>query len=190
MKTYGLLGENISYSMSPVMHNAALKHYGIPGEYVIFDVTEESLEDFLRENILSGKVSGFNVTVPHKIRMRELLEKCALLKVTEGDEWVSLTGALNTVKIEADAASVYNTDVVGFGKSVAEDLGYDVQASGNDIFLFGAGGAGRGVILGGDRASWECVSRCAARADSVDAILHICHNAPLPQIRQCEVRHE
>lgn len=47
-KLYGLLGKNISYSLSPVMHNEAFKYFKIPAEYVIFDKQEERIEEFFQ----------------------------------------------------------------------------------------------------------------------------------------------
>ena len=146
-KIYGLLGRNISYSLSPRMNNAAFRHFGIDAEYVLFDVEESGLGGFIKDNVLSGRVSGFNVTVPYKITIKDKLEKCPIeLKV---DNWVRIINATNTVKLTGETAELWNTDTLGFFRSLSSDLGYMTQGSGQKkaIFIIGAGGAGRAIAL-------------------------------------------
>ena len=57
MKTYGLLGKNISYSLSPFMHNAAFKASNLDAEYKIFDISEERLEGFF-SSMKKSEISG------------------------------------------------------------------------------------------------------------------------------------
>src|SRR4030043_271430 len=68
-KLYGVIGWPIKHSLSSAMHNAAFKALGINAEYKLFEVPPEKLEDF----ILKRKdVTGFNITVPHKIRAKDI----------------------------------------------------------------------------------------------------------------------
>ena len=143
-KTYGLLGRNISYTLSPVMHNAAFRHFGIPAEYEIFDIEEKELEAFFQDRLLGGDVSGFNITVPYKVKIKELLEACTDRDVTV-DKWVKVIGAANTVKVNGNKISVYNTDAEGFFKSLIEDAGFETTRK--EAFILGAGGAGRAISL-------------------------------------------
>lgn len=140
MKTYGLLGRNIGYSLSPAMHNAALKRLKIDAEYRLFDITENGLDDFF-SSLRDGRVSGCNVTVPYK-------EK-ALSYVDETDSLVKSIGALNTIAQRDGKMVGYNTDCEGFSKaltgSAEGDLGF--EPAGKNIFLFGAGGAAKAVIF-------------------------------------------
>jgi len=142
---YGLVGRNISYSLSPAMHNAAFRHFGIHAEYGLFDIEDSGLDKFIWDRILSGEVSGFNVTVPHKIRMKTLLEKCSLLEVS-CDECADIIGAVNTVKVDGKKVEIFNTDAPGFCDSLKKDAGFD-PARGKEFFVAGAGGAGRAVSL-------------------------------------------
>jgi shikimate dehydrogenase len=143
--TYGLLGRNISYSLSPVMHNAAFRHFGIPAEYKLFDIEEDGLNDFFRENVLGGHLGGFNITVPYKIRMLEVIRGCALVRAEE-DRSAELVGSINTVKVDGKRLSIYNTDIDGFFDSLVEDLGF-APGRWKNYFVFGAGGAGRAICL-------------------------------------------
>ena len=71
MDIYGVIGWPIKHSLSPAMHNAAFKEFGIDAEYRKFEVKPAELKDF----ILNQKdVVGFNITIPHKIKAIEILE--------------------------------------------------------------------------------------------------------------------
>jgi shikimate dehydrogenase len=63
--TLGLLGQNISYSLSPWIHHAAAQAVGVPHQYRLFDLEPEAVGPFLREFWLHGGV-GLNVTQPYK----------------------------------------------------------------------------------------------------------------------------
>ncbi|MEA3490093.1 MAG: shikimate dehydrogenase [Candidatus Omnitrophota bacterium] len=141
-RTYGLLGRGINYSLSPVMHNAAFEYFGVPATYELFDIEEEKLGDFFRNDLIRKKVSGINVTVPYKVKIKEMLESdvsCSL------DEATQRLGAVNTVKVEEEGLIGFNTDGKGFYESLLEDTGYDPAAG--TIFVLGAGGAGRAICF-------------------------------------------
>ncbi len=141
MNIYGVIGWPIKHSLSPAMHNAAFKELGIEAEYKKFEVRPEELEDF----ILNRKdVAGFNITVPHKIKAREILEKKHEAPVKHAQFNVILTGAVNTVKRTANTLEYWNTDVLGFQTALKEDLRFDVKNK--IVLLIGCGGAGRAVI--------------------------------------------
>lgn len=141
---YGLLGRNISYSLSPAMHNAAFKHFGINAEYRIFDVEPENVESFFNEYVVGGKVFGMNVTVPYKVIVKELLEKCTRSSVSVAP-FPRLAGAVNTLAVQSSNVAAFNTDGEGFYVSLKEDAGFDPK--GKDVFVLGAGGAGRVIAL-------------------------------------------
>lgn len=158
-KIYGLIGYPVKHSLSPLMHNAAFAHLGIPAEYKLFEVKPEELEGFLKKNIpvrdTEGNsfsledIAGFNITIPHKVRTREILLPIKGFGFVGGiairqDHYVFLSGAINTVKKEKDRFQYNNTDAVGFIKSLKEDLKLDTTDK--NILLFGCGGAGRAVV--------------------------------------------
>lgn len=156
-KLYGLIGYPVKHSFSAAMHNAAFLHLGMNAEYKLFEVKPEDLEEFL----LSRKdVSGFNVTIPHKVRAKGILE--SNFPYNKEAEFIQqnlfdaiLTGAVNTVKRIEEKLEYYNTDAGGFIKALEEDLQFElggVQKEDKKVFLFGCGGAGRAVIAG---LSWE-----------------------------------
>lgn len=142
MDIYGVIGWPIKHSLSPAMHNAAFKALGIKAEYRTFEVKPEELEDF----ILNRKdVCGFNVTIPHKIKAREILKDkfkaAGSLLYPYYDE---TTGALNTVKRNGDEIEYCNTDPIGFRHSLDADLKF--KTKGKSALIIGCGGASRAVV--------------------------------------------
>lgn len=158
MQIYGLIGYPVKHSLSPLMHNAAFKKIGMPAEYRLFELKPEELEDFLLKNIpvkdtagnsfSSQDIIGFNITIPHKVKAREILEKkfpfpFASLILPEV-YYIRSSGAVNTVKRNTGKLEYRNTDTVGFLESLKEDLKFNTENK--NILLIGCGGGGRAVI--------------------------------------------
>jgi len=143
-RIYGLLGRNISYSLSPFMHSAAFKHFDIPAEYRLFDIGEKDLDGFFQELISGGDIKGINVTVPYKIKIKEMLDVHQACSV---DNEVKILGAVNTVKAEKKRLRGYNTDGKGFYEALMEVSSPVFNPLGKDVFVLGAGGAGRTICL-------------------------------------------
>jgi shikimate dehydrogenase len=137
--TYGLIGHPVGHSLSPAMHNAAFKALKIDAEYTLFDILPENLESFLKELPEKG-VSGVNVTIPHKVRAKEYIEKNGVL-----NEHAQKLGAVNTVKVVDGKLRGFNTDGPGFYRSLQEDLKFEPE--GKTVFVLGAGGAARAIIM-------------------------------------------
>jgi shikimate dehydrogenase len=143
---YGIIGDPVEHSLSPAMHNAAFKKLGIDAEYRKFEVKSKELEDFL---LNKKEVRGFNITIPHKVRAKEILERSFPIVSNEDDikqHYVDLCGAVNTVKREKDRLLYINTDVLGFLTSLKKDLKFD--HADKKVLLIGCGGAGRAIIAG------------------------------------------
>ena len=153
---YGLIGYPVKHSLSPAIHNAAFKACGINAEYRLFEVKPEELEDFLLKDIpvkdvngnsfSSQEIIGFNVTIPHKVRTREILESNFPFDKNANQQhrdlfYVMLSGAVNTVKRENGKLSYFNTDAEGFLKSLEGDLNFVTKDK--KVLIIGCGGAGR-----------------------------------------------
>jgi len=139
MKTYGLLGKNIKYSVSPAMHGAAFRALDIDAKYDIFDRNENELEAFFKD-IKKGTITGCNITIPYKEE--------ALRYIDKTDSLAKDVGAVNTVFSAGGILEGYNTDCLGFAKALTGkdegDLGFDPKHK--DVIIFGAGGAGKAVL--------------------------------------------
>lgn len=132
----GIFGDPVKHSLSPLMHNAALTGIGYDAVYVPFHVLPDALPTAV-EAIRILDLLGVNLTVPHKERVCPLLD--------EIDPQARLIGAVNTVVNRQGRLIGYNTDGIGFLRSLAEDLGFD--PAGRRILLLGAGGASRAALV-------------------------------------------
>ena len=133
---YGVIGDPISHSLSPSLHNPAFAALGIDAVYVTFRVSPSSLEDALR-GLLALNVQGINVTVPHKSEVFQYVDE-----VTDTARRV---GAINTLRNDSGHWIGENTDATGFIRSL-EPLGLSLP--GSSVGMLGAGGAAKGVAVG------------------------------------------
>ena len=132
-KLLGLIGNPVEHSLSPIMHNEALKDKNLNYVYLAFDVQPENLKDVVNGAKAIGW-KGFNITIPHKIEIMKYLDKI--------DDDAKLIGAVNTVKIENNKAIGYNTDGIGARLSIEEIMG---EVKDYNILVIGAGGSSRAV---------------------------------------------
>jgi shikimate dehydrogenase len=130
-----LIGQPVSHSLSPAMHNAAFADDGLDFVYVCLDVDPESLPAAVR-GAQALKLRGFNVTMPHKRAMIPLLD--------ELDEGVRISGAVNTVVIEDSELRGYNTDGGGMVMACNE---VGIEISGTSVVLLGAGGTAAAIAV-------------------------------------------
>ncbi len=130
-----LIGQPVSHSLSPAMHNAAFAADGLDFVYVCLDVDPDTLPNAVKGTI-ALKLRGFNVTMPHKRAMIPLVD--------ELDEGARISGAVNTVVIEGSTLRGYNTD--GGGMVMAcEEAG--IELSGQRVLILGAGGAAAAIAV-------------------------------------------
>lgn len=129
---FGLLGRNISYSLSPKIHGANINSNGMDASYRLFDV--KRIEEFLPH---METLDGFNVTIPYK---EAILTYC-----DEIDRSVKAIGACNTVKRENGKNIAYNTDWVGFYQ-LLEQNGVLKQFEKAKVLVIGAGGAAKAIL--------------------------------------------
>jgi shikimate dehydrogenase len=96
-----VIGHPIAHSLSPTIHRAAYRYLGLDWSYQGFDVPPGGLAEFVAG--LGSAWRGLSVTMPHK---------AALLEFGAPDEFAALTGAANTLILDAEP-KVYNTDIPG-----------------------------------------------------------------------------
>jgi shikimate dehydrogenase len=163
-KLYGLIGCPVSHSMSPLMHNDAFQHLGIRAHYHAFHVEPDHLHDAVKGLRALG-VSGFNVTVPHKVKIMEYLDQI--------DKEALEIGAVNTVVNENGKLIGYNTDGQGFVRALLEILDKPLEQC--SILLIGAGGAARGILfsLAANGAKW--IDVCNRTLSNAEKLLRDCH---------------
>jgi shikimate dehydrogenase len=131
----GLIGNPVSHSVSPAMHNAAFAHGGLDYVYLPFQVISTALADAVK-GLRALNFCGFNVTSPHKVNIIPLLD--------ETDSLASKIGAVNTVVNDNGVLKGSNTDATGFIRALS-DRGFNV--AGKKVAVIGAGGAARAVTF-------------------------------------------
>lgn len=128
-----LIGHPVEHSLSPQMHNYIYNHMGLNYVYMAFDVQPVDVGESIK-GFKALKVKGFNVTVPHKEAVMPFLDHI--------DPMAELVGAVNTVVSRDGMLIGYNTDGVGFMRSL-EYRGVDVKNK--KALILGAGGACKAV---------------------------------------------
>jgi len=132
-RVYGVIGEPIGHSLSPVLHNTAFHARKYDAVFVPFLVRD--LRDFLRSIEALG-IAGFAITIPHKEKILRYVDEC--------DPLAERIGAVNTVVVRGGGRLYgYNTDYVG----VLRSLEHRMQLAGSRILLVGAGGAARAAAF-------------------------------------------
>lgn len=133
-----VLGNPISHSLSPKLHNYWLKRYGLQGEYTAIQVTEDALADTLRRMPGEGFI-GANVTLPHKVSVMQLADHIT--------DRATLIGAANTLIFKEDGKIFAdNTDGYGFLANLRQGAP-DWDPKAGPAAIFGAGGAARAIIV-------------------------------------------
>ncbi|RJE90868.1 shikimate dehydrogenase [Paenibacillus sp. 1011MAR3C5] len=132
---YGVIGDPIRHSKSPIMMNRAFRETAINGAYAAFHITDNKLEDFIR-GVRAMGIRGVNVTIPHKLRVMDLLDE-----IHEGARAI---GAVNTIVNDNGRLIGYNTDGIGYVRSLKEEAAPSLE--GKHIVVIGAGGASRGIV--------------------------------------------
>lgn len=134
-----VIGDPISHSLSPKIHNFFLKELGIDGSYEAIRVEKNELREAVQKLTNQG-FAGFNVTIPHKEKIFEICD--------ELDETAKLTGAVNTVVITKEKKlRGLNSDVLGFLQNL-RNCEPNFALKNKICFVIGAGGAARAVVFG------------------------------------------
>ncbi len=157
---YGVIGNPIAHSLSPVMHNAAFSATGYAAHFNAFQV--EDLESAMA-GVKALGVAGLSVTLPHKTKVMEYLDWI--------DDQALKISAVNTVVNRQGRLCGYNTDVAG----ALTALQGRIELAGRRVLILGAGGAARALVYGVVKAGGRVaivnrnIERGAALAKEFDA---------------------
>ncbi|MFA5460538.1 MAG: shikimate dehydrogenase [Sulfurimonas sp.] len=128
MKLFAIFGDPVSHSRSPLMHNCVFKNLNYEACYTRVHLLDGSK---LKETFFSLKLSGANITVPHK--------EAAFLACDEVRGFAKKVGVVNTLVNENGRLIGYNTDADGFMFAIKE-FG-DIK----NILILGAGGTAKAL---------------------------------------------
>jgi 3-dehydroquinate dehydratase/shikimate dehydrogenase len=138
-KVYGVIGDPVSESLSPYIHNAAFADAGLNSVFIPLQVKD--VDAFFKRMILPAtrevelNFAGFAVTMPHKQAVMKYLDAI--------DATAERIGAINTIVIETERLRGYNTDVTGFIKPLKTHI---PNLRGMRAAVLGTGGAARACV--------------------------------------------
>ncbi|MCL2348347.1 MAG: shikimate dehydrogenase, partial [Planctomycetaceae bacterium] len=142
-EVFGVVGNPIGHSLSPLIHNASFAEAGMNRVYLPFQVAEEDFEEFIDKSPLIG-IRGLSVTIPHKVAVLKKLTRC--------DPAVEEIGACNTVIIDNYDRFGYNTDYAAAVLSIEMAMGGKVNGvsplQSCSALVLGSGGAGKALAYG------------------------------------------
>jgi shikimate dehydrogenase len=153
-KIYGLIGDPVEQTLSPVMFNTAFQNLGLDCKYIPFNVTKEHLDGAI-EGMRALNIRGFNITIPHKVAVIKYLDEVTSV--------ARKIGAVNTIVNCNGILKGYNTDAPGFLKALLEQSN---EIKGKNIVILGAGGASRSIsfVLAKKGANLIILNRTPAKA--------------------------
>jgi len=128
-----LIGDPVEHSLSPLIHNIALRELGLNYIYMAFRVSRDKLSQVVEAFKVIG-VKGFNATMPLKRDLIRVLD--------EVDDKALKIGAVNTVLNRSGRFIGFNTDGIGAVKALEKN---NVKIDGAYIVLLGAGSTGRAI---------------------------------------------
>ena len=135
MKKYLVIGNPITHSLSPELHNYWIKENGINGIYNKEKLDEVDLKKLFLK-IKNKEINGVNITVPFKRDVIAYLDQLSL----EAEK----TQSVNTVYLKKNKITGHNTDIDGFELAI-KDANYNVE--GKRVLILGAGGVVPSVIF-------------------------------------------
>lgn len=134
-KLTGFFAKPASHSLSPLMHNLAFSHWGIDAVYLAFEVDQTNLRQAV-ESIRTLDMLGVNVSMPNKTAVLAYLDQLS--------PEAELIGAVNTIVHQEQRLIGYNTDGMGFVRSVNE-TGHPIKNQ--KIVVLGAGGVAKAIVV-------------------------------------------
>lgn len=148
----GLTGWPLQHSLSPRIHQAALRSLRLEGEYCLYPVSPEEREVSQLESLVArlraGELHGLNVTIPFKVRICSLLDELT--------PRAAAIGAINTLYERNGRVIGENTDSPGFLAAVRQE--FPQFFTGDEkrrALVLGAGGAARAVIYALLERGWQ-----------------------------------
>ena len=135
MKKYFVIGNPISHSLSPKLHNYWLEQNNINAVYEKIKLEENEIENFILK-IKNQEINGCNVTVPFKKTVIPFLDKLSL----EAEQ----TQSVNTICFDNGDLVGHNTDIGGFQKALNK---LDYKVKDKKILILGAGGVVPSIIF-------------------------------------------
>tara|TARA_B100000427_G_scaffold317441_1_gene313533 strand:- start:155 stop:952 length:798 start_codon:yes stop_codon:yes gene_type:complete len=135
MKKYIVIGNPISHSLSPKLHNYWFKENNIKAIYEKYLLDEANIKSVI-EQIKKKEIFGINVTVPFKKKIIPCLQKLT--------KEASISNSVNTIYLENDVIVGHNTDIAGFELAIRHSK---FNTTDKKVLILGAGGVVSSLII-------------------------------------------
>ncbi len=134
-KTYAIIGNPISHSLSPVLHNYWFKKYKIEANYYSIEAEETDLKKIIKK-IRNREILGLNVTLPYKQKIISYIDELI--------NDAKITNSVNTIYLTENNTVVGdNTDVFGLQAAYLKEITNTHQKK---ALVIGAGGVSPSII--------------------------------------------
>ncbi|MGL5576417.1 MAG: shikimate dehydrogenase [Sarcina sp.] len=134
MRVFGLIGEKLSHSLSPEIHEDLYSKISMNAKFNLFLVAKSDVSNIVASLKTLGVV-GTNVTIPYKEVVMDQLDFIS-------DEAKKI-GAINTIFMKDGKSFGYNTDYYGFKRMLERE---DVIFKNNVFYVLGSGGASKAIV--------------------------------------------
>ena len=145
-KKFGIIGNPIKHSLSPVLHNYWFQKYDIDASYSIIEAEDKDLKHIIKQ-IRNREITGINVTLPFKQKIINQTDRI----INDAE----LTGSVNTILLDDEKIIGENTDVFGLQAAYLKEI--DNCLSKNALVI-GAGGVSPSVILSLQKSGIKSIS--------------------------------
>ena len=153
-----LIGNPVSHSLSPIMHNAALKYLGLDLIYIAIPCKDKDLK-LVINSLKKINCKGLNITIPHKQKIFDLCSEISPI--------ANKLKAINTLKInDYKEWSATNTDVDGFIYPLKS-----LNVSKKESIVLGSGGAARSVIQGLVNLNFSKITIISRNVNSLNELI-------------------
>ena len=161
----GLVGYPLGHSLSPRIHDAALRACGLEGDYCPYPIRLDDKQELkaVLACVRSGELLGLNVTIPHKQNIIEYLDELT--------PTAKAIGAVNTIYMRENKLIGDNTDAPGFLSDLYSFIGGKKSSTVDrpKSLVLGAGGSARAVVYALVNDGWDVtiVARRIERAENL-----------------------
>ena len=146
---FAIIGDPISHSLSPILHNYWFKKYQLNAEYSLLNIQPDEIEKTI-DKVKKKEIKGINVTLPYKRSIIPFLSK------TVND--AKQTHSVNTILLDENESIIgENTDVFGFQAAYLKSIS-ELEKKNKRVLILGAGGVAPSIILALIKSNFNKIS--------------------------------
>ena len=135
-KLFAIVGNPVSHSLSPILHNYWFKKYNINADYSLLNVEEKNLPEVFKK-IRNRELDGINITLPYKQKIIPYVDKLI--------NDAKFTNSVNTIYLDEENVLLgENTDVFGLQAAYLKEI---INSKNKNALVIGAGGVSPSIIF-------------------------------------------